>query len=156
MSEMKATQKRPAWVTVIVIVNVFGWITTEGMWVVLHLTNKIPAISVMNSFFERSYIGLVNGFTIADAIWSNLSLLFSIVGLWKMKAWGWAAAIMANTIWLYSMTFTIVRDLLVTITPAMIFFSFFAIFALVSTIYLWNNRYLFWQNDIAQHRKHDL
>jgi uncharacterized membrane protein (DUF2068 family) len=145
MCEVKVVQ-RPIVITIIVIVNIFGWITTEGMWAVLHLTHKIPSISDMHSFFEQSYIGLVNGFTIADAIWSNLTLLISIVGLWKMKAWGWTAAIMANIIWLYTMTFTIVRDILVIITPAMIFFTFFATFALFSTIYLWKTRYLFWRN----------
>jgi len=135
---------RPFGVTVIVMVNIFGWVTTEGLWAFLHLTNKIPAINEMNSYFEKSYIGLVNGFTIADLIWSNLTLLLSIFGLWKMKSWGWTAALMANTIWLYTMTFSLVRDFLLTLTGTTLFFIFFALFAFVSTIYLWRKRALFW------------
>lgn len=143
---MGVVKKRPTGVTIIVIINILGWITTEGMWLMLHVSHQIPSVSAMNSFFERSYIGLVNGFTVADAVWSNITLLISIFGLWKMKDWGWTAAIMANIIWLYTMTFTTVRDLLVTITPGMIFFSIFALFAIISTLYLWKIRYLFWHD----------
>jgi hypothetical protein len=107
-----------------------GWLTTEGIWAYLHFTGQIPPVSAMGSFWERSYIGLVNGFTVADAVWSNLTLLFSIIG-------GWTAAIMANTIWFYSMTFTFVRDLMVGLTGATVFFLFFMAFAAVSTVYLW-------------------
>lgn len=141
---MGVEKKRPVGVIIIVILNILGWVTTEGMWLMLHVTHQIPSVSAMHSYFEKSYIGLVNGFTVSDAIWSNITLLLSIVGLLKMKNWGWTAAMMANTIWLYTMTYTIVRDLLVTITSAMIFFSVFAFFALISTIYLWKKRYLFW------------
>lgn len=143
---MEAVRKRPRVVTVIIIINILGWITTEGMWFMLHITHQIPPVASMHSYFEKSYIGLANGFTVADAVWSNITLLISIVGLWKMENWGWTAAMMANIIWLYTSTFTIVRDLLVSITPAMIFFSVFAFLALLSTIYLWKTRYLFWHN----------
>ena len=143
--KVKSYPKRPTTVTVIVIVNLIGWLTTEGIWVFLHLTGQIPAIESMGSFWEKSYIGLVNGFTVADAVWSNLTLLISIIGLWKMKDWGWTAAMMANTIWFYSMTFTLVRDIATGLTPATIFFSFFMAFATFSTVYLWKNRKFFWQ-----------
>jgi hypothetical protein len=139
--------KRPKGVTAVIVFCVFGWITTEGLWAYLHITDQIPAISSMNSFWERSYIGLVNGFTAADAIWSNLTIIVAIVGLWKMKPWGWTAAIMSNTIWVYTMTFTLVRDLMVTITFGMVFFLFFAFLAIISTIYLWRIRKVFWNNN---------
>lgn len=100
----------------------------------------------MNSFWEKSYIGLVNGFTVADAIWSNQTIIVAIIGLWKMKPWGWTAAIMSNTIWVYTMTFTFVRDFMVTITFGMVFLSVFALLSSISTIYLWRNRKLFWAN----------
>jgi hypothetical protein len=99
----------------------------------------------MDSFWEKSYIGLVNGFTAADAIWSNITIIAAILRLWKMKLWGWTAAMMSNTIWIYTMTFTFVRDIMVQITFGMIFFSVFALFAIVSTIYLWHIRRLFWR-----------
>lgn len=138
-------RKRPTGVTIIAVVNILGWLTTEGLWVVLHITGQIPTVSSMNSYFEKSYIGLVNGFTISDLIWSNLTLLLSIIGLWKMKSWGWTAALMANTIWLYTMTFSLVRDLFITLTGTTVFFLSFALFALISTVYLWSRRELFWQ-----------
>lgn len=143
MGKSISSVKRPSFVTVIVIVNIFGWITTEGIWVYFHLTGQIPPIEAANSYWEMAYIWLINGFTTADAIWSNLSLLFSIIGLWRMKAWGWLAAIMANTIWLYPMTFSLVRDFYIGLTPGTAFFLVFAIFAGISTVYLWKNRNLF-------------
>lgn len=144
MVTAKNSRVRPKLVTLIVIVNIIGWLTTEGVWIYFHLSGQIPHIDVANSYWEAAYIGLVNGFTTADAIWSNLSLLLSIIGLWHMKAWGWTAAIMANTIWLYSMTFTLVRDLYIGLTAGTAFFLFFAAFAIFSTIYLWKVRDLFW------------
>lgn len=137
-------QKRPVFVTVIVVVNALGWLTTEGVWVYFHTTGQIPPIDPAHSYWERSYVGLVHGFTVADAVWSNLTLLASIVGLWRMRSWGWTAALMANTIWVYSMTFTLVRDMYVGLTAGTIFFLFFAAFAMVSTVYLWRTRRWFW------------
>jgi hypothetical protein len=138
------SHKRPRVVAIIVIANLLGWLTTEGLWVYLHMTGQIPPIVQMQSFFERSYIGLVLGFTVADFLWSNLLLLASIIGLWRMRSWGWTAALMANTIWVYTMTVTLVRDMMVTLTAGMLFFLGFAVFALLSSIYLWWQRSLFW------------
>ena len=109
----------------------------------MHLSGQIPAPVQMDSYFAKANIGLLHGFTTADAIWTNLTLLFSIIGLWKMKDWGWTAAIMANTIWFYSMTFTLVRDMTTGLKGFTIFFLFFMVFAMFSTIYLWKNRRLF-------------
>jgi len=147
----KKTKERPAIITIIVVINILGWIATEGVWVYFHLSGQIPEISSANTYWEQAYIGLINGFTAADAIWSNLSLLFSIIGLWRMKAWGWTAAMMANTIWLYSMTFTLVRDLYTQLTAGTIFFLFFAGFAIFSIIYLWIKRDLFWRGPDTGH-----
>ncbi|REL37749.1 hypothetical protein DYD21_08180 [Rhodohalobacter sp. SW132] len=135
---------RPPLVSVIVIVNSIGWITTLGIWIYFHLTGKIPSVDSMNSYWERAYIGIVHGFTVADAIWSNILLLASVIGLWKMKSWGWTAALMANSIWFYSMTVTFVRDFHTMFTTGTFFFLFFAFFALFSTAYLWIKRDLFW------------
>lgn len=140
----KTTRKRTTGITVIVLVNVLGWFTTEGIWAFLHLTGQIPTATSMGSYWEKAYIGLVNGFTVADFIWSNLFLILSIVGLWQMRNWGWTAAMMANTIWFYSMTFTLVRDLVIGLTGATILFLFFMAFAAFSTVYLWLKRELYW------------
>jgi len=127
---------RPTLVTVIAIVNIIGWITTEGAWIYIHLSGQLPAPAQMDSYFAKANIGLLHGFTTADAIWSNLTLFFSIIGLWKMKDWGWTAAIMAITIWFYSMTFTLVRDMTTGLTGFTLFFLFFMVFAGFSTIYI--------------------
>ncbi len=146
MNRKKQDTHRPTGVVVIVAVNILGWVATEGAWVYLYLAGRIPEMAQMGSYWERSYLGLVHGFSVADFIWSNIALLAGIAGLWKMKAWGWTAALMANTIWIYSMTFTLVRDLLVGVTFGMVFFLFFALFALGSTVYLWKIRFHFWKS----------
>lgn len=63
---------RPPLVSFIVFVNLIGWITTLGVWVYFHLAGKIPSVDSMNSYWERAYIGVVYGFTVADAVWSNI------------------------------------------------------------------------------------
>jgi len=136
---------RPSLVSVIVIVNSIGWIATLGVWIYFHLAGMIPSIESMNSYWERAYIGSVHGFSIADVVWSNIFLLASIIGLWNMRSWGWTAALMANTIWIYSMTVTLVRDMHTMLTEGTLFFLFFAVFALFSTVYLWIRRDLFWK-----------
>lgn len=138
------SEKRPFPVSIIVFVNLVGWISTLGVWIYFHVTGRIPSFNLLNSYWENAYLGIVHGFSIADAIWSNIFLLASVIGLWKMKSWGWTAALMANTIWLYSMTVTFVRDLNTMFTAGTLFFLFFAVFALFSTIYLWIRRDLFW------------
>lgn len=135
---------RPLTVTVIVVVSAFGWLATEGYWLYLHLTEQIPAITETMSYWERSYLGLARGFAAADLIWSNLALVVSVIGLWRMRAWGWTAAMMANTIWIYTSTFTLVRDLYVGITGGMVFFLAFALFAVWATVVLWRERARFW------------
>jgi len=142
--KIRPLTNQPALVTLNVLVNIIGWIATEGVWVYLHLSGQIPNAAAMGSYWSKAYIGLVNGFTTADAIWSNFTLLFSIIGLWKMKDWGKTAAIMANSIWFYSMTFTLVRDLTTVLTGFTVFFLFFIEFAMLSNIYLWKNRKVFW------------
>lgn len=148
-ADLKTHIKRPLGVNVVIIFSILGWITTEGMWLYLHLTSQIPSVASMHSYFEKSYIGLVNGFTAADAILSNLTILLSIIGLWKMKPWGWTSAMMVNAIWVYTMIFTLVRDLMVEITFGMVFFSVFAVGAIIITIYLWRKRSLFWNENKA-------
>lgn len=144
MAPTNLGSKRPVLVTAIVVVNILGWIATEGVWAYLHFNRQIPSVSMVDTYWEKAYMGLVNGFTVADVVWSNAFLLASIVGLWRMRAWGWTAALMANTIWLYTMTFTLVRDMIIGLTAATAFFLFFAVFAVFSTVYLWTQRSLFW------------
>lgn len=141
--EKRSSNKRPLMVTLIVIINAMGWLATIGLWLFLRVTQVVPRVEDMNSYWEKSYVGLINGFQVADFLWSNLALLISLIGLWKMRFWGWVAAIMANTIWIYSMTFTLVRDIYVQITYGMVFFLFFAFFSFYSTYYLLKHRILF-------------
>jgi len=61
-----------------------------------------------------------------------------------MNPWGWTAAVMAKTIWLYSMIFSLVRDAFPSLTAGTVFFLFFAAFAVFITDYLWQKRRLFW------------
>ena len=67
--------KCPVLVKAIVIVNILGWLSIEGVWIYLRLNGQIPAIHEMDSCWEKAYIGLVKGFTVADAVWSNIFLL---------------------------------------------------------------------------------
>lgn len=67
---------------------------------------------------------------------------FPVTVIAVVNTLGW---LMANTIWVYSMTFTLARDLYVGLTTGTVVFLFFAVFALASTAYLWVRRTWFWQ-----------
>lgn len=137
---LRLSRGRPAAVVAIVVVAAVGWVTTVSPWVWVHLSDQLPAPSVGASYWERSFLGLVRGLATVDAIWSNLFLAAGAIGLCRMRAWGWTAMLMGNAIWLYTATFTVMRDLYVGVTDATLFFLPFTLFALGSSVYLWRRR----------------
>ena len=141
---MTGSSKRPLGVTIVAGVNALGWFATLGFWLALHLEQRIPVQAAATSYWEHAYVGTIRGFAVADSLWSNALLLASVVGLWSLRPWGWTTALMANAIWIYSMTVAIVRDLLTQVTAGMVFFVPFALFALGSSVYLWRQRQRFW------------
>ena len=132
---------RPKSVTAMAIVTLVGWIATVASWIpVVTGSTPIPAD------WPQSYTGLIWGFVASDFIWSQVFSALAVFGLWKMKRWGWAAALMVNTIWIYTMTFSTVRAFLWQMSYEIFLFMPFTVYALIASVYLWKIRDLFWKN----------
>lgn len=132
---------RPRSVTAMVFFTLVGWIATVASWIpVITVSTPLPAS------WPQSYTGLIWGFVASDFIWSQGFSALAVVGLWRMKSWGWACALMVNTIWIYTMTFSIVRAFLWQMSFEIFLFTPFTVYAVVASVYLWKIRDVFWKN----------
>jgi hypothetical protein len=131
---------RPKSVTVMATITLVGWIATVAAWVPV-ITGGTPPLSS----WPLSYVGMIWGFVSSDLVWSQMFSAIAVVGLWKMKNWGWAAALMINTIWIYTMTLSLVRALLWRVSFEILFFTPFMIYAIIASLYLWKIRGAFWK-----------
>jgi len=107
----------------------------------------ITGITSLPLTWPQSDIALIYGFAASDLVWSQLFSFLTVIGLWKMKSWGWTAAMMVNAIWI--MIYSIVRALLWTFSYEILLFTPFAVYAGIASIYLWRIRDLFWKGDKA-------
>ena len=134
---------RPVGVSVIVVITLVGWLGMAVFWATLYVTDRIPSFDAVTTQWERSFVALVYGFSAADWVWTQLLSLAAIVGLWRLRAWGWTAAMMLNALWVYIMTFRLVHDLVAGVALGTAVFGLFGVYCLVATFYLWRKRALF-------------
>lgn len=137
--------KRSIFITLIVALNLIGWISVLAIRLYNYYRFQLPVAQQPDSFTDKILLACETQLTSADFIWFSLSILFSAIGLWNMKSWGWGAAIMANTTWMYSMTLIVTKNLSYSTHFEVYFFLTFTLIALLSTLYLWKNRYIFWR-----------
>lgn len=130
-------------VTTIAIVNAFAAILTVAFWGLVFL--RIFAADVPPGGLDASSLSTTFGFMIGDLVWAGLVLIISVLGLWRMRMWGWLAAQMVNILWLYSMTVIWCRDIYSgNISPGAVLFLPFVPFSIWAFFYLWNVRDRFW------------
>ncbi len=135
---------RPRGVTTIVVVNSIAALLTVAFWGLVCV--RLFAQQTPPAELDRGSLATAFGFMIGDLIWATLLLLLSVVGLWRLRSWGWLAAQMANILWIYSMTVVWSRDFYATtMSPGGILFLPFVPFSVWATFYLWNCRELFFQ-----------
>jgi len=137
-SKSETIPRRPLTVSIMAVVFLVGWIATTSSWVPV-----ITGITPPPLTWPQSYIALIYGFATSDLVWSQLFSFLTVLGSWKMKSWGWTAAIMVNAIWIYTMTYSIVRALLWTFSYEILLFTPFEVYAGIASIYLWRIRVLF-------------
>ena len=88
------------------------------------------------------------GIGVADLVCSVPLLLAGSMPLIRRKPIGWLAAQMANGLYVYSMTFILVRDGLVgVIQPGTLIFLPFTLFAVFAFGVLWKERSRFFASD---------
>ena len=79
-------------------------------WALVFLGQLVPTPGSLQSEIERANAAVTYGFMLGDVIYSVPLLLLAGAGLWRLRAWGWQAAQMANALWIYSMTIILLRD----------------------------------------------
>jgi hypothetical protein len=138
--KLKTVFARPRVITAMAIITLIGWMATVGSWVPV-----ITGITPLPSTWEKSYVGMIWGFVTSDLVWSQLFSVIAVVGLWKMKNWGWVYAMMINSIWIYTMTLSLVRAMIWEVSFEILFFTPFIVYAIVASVYLWKTRNDFWK-----------
>ena len=136
---MKDATTRQRGITVIAVVNGFGAILTVAFWALVFV--RVFAADDLPAQLDTGSLATTFGFMIGDLTWALILLILSVVGLWRMRAWGWLIAQMVNILWLYSMTVIWCRDTHGgIISPGAILFLPFVPFSLWALRYLWNVR----------------
>ncbi len=135
--------RAPFSIRLIAIVNGIGFILVVLFWGLVWVERLVPQPWTMTPGPERVNAATTYGFLIGDLIWSAALLLISMIGLRRLRFWGWAAAQAVNVLWIYSMTVIVIRDLFGTMSPGTILFTPFAIFSFWACARLWKVRHLF-------------
>ncbi|MFO7693134.1 MAG: hypothetical protein R6V57_08630 [Vicinamibacterales bacterium] len=131
---------RPAGVAFLAIVNWAAFVVTLAFWALVYVGRLVPPPGSLPSEVERANAAVTYGFMLGDVIYSVPLLLLAGAGLWRLRAWGWLAAQMANALWIYSMTVILLRDFYSRWSPGGLLFAPFAIIALWAVPYLWRVR----------------
>lgn len=137
--------KRPLSLSIIAVINAVALVFTLLFWSLVYFSKLLPLPGSIESVILRGNIAVTYGFMIGDIIYSVPLLLLATIGVWRLKDWGWTAAMMANALWVYSITVILYRDLYTKLSPGSVLFLPFAIAAVWATVYLWKYRHDFWK-----------
>lgn len=129
-----AKLKRTFIIALIAVLQLIGWIVFLGIKASHNFNDSLNVFQSIS--VSMSDVGFV-WFTIASSL--------AVIGLMKMKSWGWVCAIIANALWISLFTSSIDQSLYVNTLFEKIFLIFFAVFAVLSSFYLWAKRYVFWR-----------
>jgi hypothetical protein len=142
-SKARILPVRPSGITFFAVVNCIACGVTLVFWALVFFGRLVPTPGSLQSEPERANAAVTYGFMLGDLIYSVPLLLLAGAGLWRLRAWGWLAAQMANALWIYSMTVILLRDSYSRWSPGALLFVPFAALALWAVPYLWNQRRAF-------------
>lgn len=134
---------RPSGITFLAAVSYIACGVTLTFWALVYIGRLVPPPGSLASEVDRANAAVTYGFMLGDVLYSAPLLLLAGVGLWRLRAWGWLAAQMANALWIYSMTVILLRDYYSRWSPGGLLFAPFAIIALWAVPYLWTRRRAF-------------
>jgi hypothetical protein len=142
-SNVRIPPVRPSGITFLAVVNGIACGVTLIFWALVYFGRLVPTPGSLPSGPERANAAVTYGFMLGDVMYSVPLLLLAGAGLWRLRAWGWLAAQMANALWIYSMTIILLRDSYSRWSPGALLFVPFAALALWAVPYLWNQRRAF-------------
>jgi len=138
----RSTNNRTRWIKVISFINGIAAILHLLFWIAAFI--KLPAITSTKNIADQINLATTYGFGIADFLWSVPLLIIGSIGLWKKTGIGWLAALLANSLYWYSLTVVIIRDLFSnSISPGTILFLPFALASFWISYFLWKSRSVF-------------
>ena len=108
-SNPDSSPKRPRGITFLAIVNLVAFVVTVMFWAFV-LGQLVPQAGQPGIAPRASECCITYGFMLGDVLYSVPLLVLAGIGLWRLRSWGWLAAQMANTLWIYSMTVILLRD----------------------------------------------
>lgn len=120
--------------------NAIAFAFTLLFWSTVALSGRVPGPWSTTGLLERGASATTWGFLLADLAYSLPLLLLAAMGLRKHAAWGWLCAQIANSLWIYSMSVILFRDMFTRFTPGSVLFLPFLLVALASFPYLWKVR----------------
>jgi hypothetical protein len=139
---MNSQKTRPRAITAIAIVNTIAALLTVAFWGFVFV--RVFATDTPPAELDAGSLSTTFGFMVADLSWATAVLIVSVVGLLRLRPWGWLAAQMVNILWLYSMTVIWSRDIHGgRISPGAILFLPFVPFSIWALLSLWKHRQKF-------------
>lgn len=143
MTRSTANQRRTGGVTFLAAVNAVGLVMTLLFWGFVFVKRLVPLPGSLAGAADRANAAVTYGFMIGDVAYSAPLLLAAVMGLWRLKSWGWLAAQVASALWIYSMTVILFRDAYTRLSPGGLVFLPFAAVSVWAIPYLWRRRALF-------------
>lgn len=126
-------------IVVIAVANAVGAILTVAFWGLVWFRVFMPDAPPPG--LDSGSVSTTFGFLVADLSWATILLVLSVVGLIRLRAWGWLSAQMVNILWLYSMTVIWCRDIhAAQISPGAVIFLPFVPFSAWAIVALWKVR----------------
>lgn len=137
--------KRSGVILAIVIFQIATWL----LYLSIHIANYIqfqPAETfVHTSFLTKMGLALTHVFSQFYFIWFSLLSVFGIIGLMNVKSWGWAIALITNSLYISMIAMANAQGLHLGTRFEKYFFIYLILFAGFSSIYLWIKRAVFWR-----------
>lgn len=118
---------------------------TAGLWAIIGLTlfNALSTTIMYVKLLSPSYTAVsfdpltLRAYAFGDLPFAVLPSLAAAYGLWRLRKWGWALALMIGAVYLHSMTVLVAESMLKHQRNPMFFVSiYFLAFAVVSIAYL--------------------
>ncbi len=140
-----AKTKRNKMIAAIAIFQLLAWVLYLIQNITAYLQFNLSEASVAVSFLMKMGLAFVHVFSQVHFIWFTLSSVLGIVGLMNVKSWGWAMALITNSLYIFIILTAYYEKTFSDNPFEKISLTFLIIFLIFSSIYLWVKRFVFWK-----------
>ncbi|WP_436415182.1 hypothetical protein [Petrimonas sp.] len=133
--------KRTKMIAAIAFCQLAAWLLYSG----LNVSGYLQSNSSETSFLTKIGFAFAHVFSQPHFIWFTLTSVLGVVGLLKVKSWGWAVALITNSLYVFIITMAYSQNSLAGNQFERFSFIFLILLVAFSTIYLWIKRFVFWR-----------